>query len=98
MPRARVYLVSDGDDVSTPQLIRRVAAALGRPARLFSLPRSLLRLAGAVTGNRAKMSRLLDSLALDDGLIREELGWTPPFTMLQGLHETARWFAHQPTE
>ena len=99
-PRAagKVYLVRDGDDVSTPELIRRVAAALGRPARLFGVPRSLLRLAGAVTGNGDRMSRLLDSLTLDDGLIREELGWTPPFTMVQGLHETARWIAHGPTE
>ena len=96
--RGKVYLVRDGDDVSTPELIRRVAAAEGRPARLFPVPRPLLRLAGAMTGNVARMSRLLDSLALDDGRIREELEWTPPFTMVQGLHETARWFAPGPRE
>ncbi|MCH7485611.1 MAG: NAD-dependent epimerase/dehydratase family protein [Proteobacteria bacterium] len=96
--QGKVYLVRDGDDVSTPELIRRVSAALGRTARLFPVPRSLLRLAGACTGNRERLSRLLDSLTLDDGRIREELGWTPPFTMVQGLHETARWFASGPTE
>ncbi len=96
--RGKVFLVRDGDDVSTPELIRRVAAGMNRPARLFPVPRPLLRLAGAVTGNGAKMSRLLDSLALDDGRIREELDWTPPFTMVQGLRETARWFAPGPRE
>ena len=96
--RGKVYLVRDGDDVSTPELIRRVSAALGRPARLFPFPRPLLRLAAACTGNRERLARLLDSLTLDDGPIREELGWTPPFTMVQGLHETARWFSAKPTE
>lgn len=96
--QGKVYLVSDGDDVSSPELIRRVAAALGRPARLFGVPGPLLRLAGACTGNGAGISRLLDSATLDDGPIREELGWTPPFTMVQGLNETARWFSAPPTE
>ena len=94
----KVYLVRDGDDVSTPELIRKAAAALGRPARLFPVPRPLLRLAGTWSGNGARISRLLDSLTLDDGPIREELGWTPPFTMVQGLNETARWFSAPPTE
>jgi nucleoside-diphosphate-sugar epimerase len=94
----KVYLVSDGDDVSSPELIRRVAAALGRPARLFPVPGTLLRLAGAWSGNGARISRLLDSLTLDGGRIREELSWTPPFTMVQGLNQTARWFSAPSTE
>ena len=86
------YLVRDGEDVSTAQLVRRAAQALGRPARLFPLPTGVLRLAGGLIGKSAMVARLLDSLVVDDGKIRRELGWTPPFTLAQGLSETAAWF------
>ena len=88
----QTYLVSDGEDVSTPELIRRIAHALGRPARLLPVPPALLRLAGQLTGKSAQVERLLDSLVIDSSKIRRELGWAPPFTMAQGLTETAQWF------
>jgi nucleoside-diphosphate-sugar epimerase len=89
----QTYLVRDGDDVSTSELIRRVSRALQRPARLFSVPAAMLRLAGGVVGQSAVVARLLGSLQIDDTKIRRELGWTPPFTMLQGLEKTAAWFS-----
>lgn len=88
----KTFLVSDGEDVSTPELIRRMAAALGRPARLLPVPPGLMRLAGKITGKSAAVDRLLGSLAVDSGKLRRELGWVPPFTMEQGLRETAAWF------
>ncbi len=88
----QTYLVSDGEDVSTPELIRRIATSLGRPARLLPVLPALLRLAGQLTGKTAQVERLLDSLVIDSSKIRRELGWTPPFTMEQGLRETAKWF------
>ena len=88
----RTYLVGDCEDVSTPELIRRVAGALGRPARLFAVPSVMLRLAGGVVGQSATVGRLLGSLQINDGRIRRELGWTPPFAMLQGMEKTAAWF------
>jgi nucleoside-diphosphate-sugar epimerase len=91
----KTYLVSDGDDVSTPELIRRVAYALGKPPRLFPFPLSLIRLAGHITGKNATVNRLLNSLVVDSGKIRRELGWVPPFTMEQGLVETAEWYKHK---
>lgn len=86
------FLVRDGDDLSTPELVRRLAAALGRPSRLFPVPAALLRAAGAVTGKSATVARLLDSLVVDDGKIRRVLGWAPPFTVAAGLGETAAWY------
>ena len=88
----KTYLVSDGEDVSTPELIRRVASAMDMPARLFACSPSLLRLAGTVTGRGAAVNRLLGSLMVDSSMIRQDLGWLPPFTMDEGLRETARWF------
>jgi len=91
----RTYLLSDGEDLSTPELLRRCAAALGVPARLLPFPVSLMLLAGKLTGRGALLSRLTGSLAVDSSGIREELGWTPPFTLEQGLATTAAWYLNQ---
>jgi nucleoside-diphosphate-sugar epimerase len=88
----KTYLVSDGDDVSTPELLRRTARALGVPARLFPFPVVLLRLAAALTGNTAAVARLTGSLAVDSAGIRSDLAWRPPVTMEEGLRLTADWF------
>ncbi len=89
----KTFLVRDGEDLSTQALIRRTADALGRPARLFPLPLYFVRLLARITGKSAAIERLLGSLCVDDKKIRRELGWTPPFTVLQGLGRTAAWFA-----
>ena len=86
------FLVRDGEDISTPELIRRVAAALGRPAHLLPVPETVLRAAGALAGKREAVARLLDSLTLDDGKLRHLLGWKAPVTMDHALAETAAWF------
>ena len=88
----KTYLVSDGEDVSTPELIRQIAAALGVPARLLPFPVSLMRLAGKLTGKSDAVNGLTGSLTVDSSKIRRELGWKPPFTMEEGLRETAEWF------
>jgi len=91
----QTYLVSDGDDVSSPELIRRTAKALGVRPRLFPLPPALMRLAGKLTGRTAAVKRLLGSLTVDSSRIRRELGWKPPFSMEDGLRETAKWFLNR---
>jgi nucleoside-diphosphate-sugar epimerase len=91
----QTYLVSDGADVSTPELIRRIAVVFGRPARLFSLSPHFLRLAGRLLGKTSAIERLLGSLAVDSSKIQRELEWKAPSTMEQGLQETARWFETQ---
>jgi UDP-glucose 4-epimerase len=86
----RTYLVSDAHDLSTPQLIRALARGLGRPPRLFSVPLSLLRLAGACGGQRDAVDRLLGSLQIDASRITAELGWRPAHDPEQGLILTAQ--------
>ena len=88
----RTFFVSDDHDVSTPELVRRIASALGRRPRLFPVPVSLLEGAAALLGRRAPAQRLTGSLQLDVSRIKSELGWTPPFSMRQGLMETASWY------
>lgn len=90
------YLVADDDDVSTPELVRRISAALGRRPRLFPLPVSLLEAAAALLGRQAQAQRLTRSLQLDLTRIKSELGWRPPLSMQQGLMATAAWFRARP--
>ena len=88
----QTYLVSDGEDISTPELVRRTATALGVPVRLFPVPLALMCLAGILAGKSAAVNRLTGSLAVDSSRIRRELGWTPPYAMEEGLRVTAEWF------
>lgn len=81
---AGTFLVRDGEDVSTPDLLRRVAAGMGRRALLLPVPPALLRAGGALLGKRAAIDRLLGSLVVDDSPLRA-LGWAPPVSLDAGL-------------
>jgi nucleoside-diphosphate-sugar epimerase len=91
----QTYLVGDGEDVSTPALLRLLGDAMGHPARLFPCPAALLKLAGRLTGKAEQVERLLGSLRVDSSKIRRELDWTPPYTLEQGLSATADWYRSQ---
>lgn len=81
----QIFLVSDGEDVSTTTLLRKVAAAAGRPCRLFSVPTWVLRLGASIFGKRAIADRLLGNLQVDATKARSVLGWYPVVTMDQQL-------------
>ena len=85
----QTYLLSDGEPVSTPELLRRLAQALGVAPWIFSFPPALLRLAGKLLGKSAQIERLVGSLQLDSSKIRQELNWQPPYSLQQGLRKTA---------
>jgi nucleoside-diphosphate-sugar epimerase len=86
------WLVSDGDDLSTADLVRRIAAAMGRRARLFSVSPSILKFAGRMLGREAEVSRLCDSLQIDASGARRAFGWTPPLSVEESIERTVRWF------
>jgi len=88
----RTYLVSDGEDFSTPGLVRAIAHALGVRARLPYCPVFALRAAAALAGRSAEFLRLAGSLQMDASAIRRELGWKTPVAPALGLAETARWY------
>jgi nucleoside-diphosphate-sugar epimerase len=88
----RTYFVSDQEDVSTAELLRRLGRHLGRSARLLPVPPAALRLAGRLLGKGAAMDRLLGSLAVDSGALGRELSWRPPFTLDAGLAQMCRWY------
>ncbi len=81
----QTLLVSDGEDLSTSELIRHIAASLHRPARLIPVPVPLLRLGAMLVGRREDIDRLTDSLQIDIRGTCELLGWTPPVGIHDGL-------------
>jgi len=91
----QTYLVRDGEDVSTALLVDKIAGALGRRSRSFYFPPALLRAAAAVLGRSEQIDGLFGSLRVSDAKIRSELGWTPPYTLEQGLRATADWYRSQ---
>jgi len=84
------YLVSDGEDVATSDLLRKLAVAMGKKSRLFSCPVILLKLAATLVRKTDQAGRLLGSLQVDSSKIRSELGWVPPFSMDDGLKATVK--------
>lgn len=87
--RNQTFLASDGDDVSTPILLKRLAQALGKKARLIPVPVWLLLAVARLMGKQAVAQRVCGSLQVDIDKTRELLGWTPPFSVDQALIQTA---------
>ena len=88
----QVFLVSDGEDLSTTQLLVRVARALGKRARLFPVPRSLLKAVGRLTGLGSFIDRLFGDLQVDISKTRQLLNWSPAVSVDNGLLKTAKAF------
>ena len=81
----KTLMVSDGQDLSTPELLRMMANAMGRSARLFPVPVPLLRLGGRALGRLHEVDRLVGSLQVDNSATCEILGWTPPVSVEEGV-------------
>jgi nucleoside-diphosphate-sugar epimerase len=87
--KGQVFLVSDDEDVSTTELLRRVAKAYGCKSRMFSVPVELMRLAARCTGKSSLADRLFGSLVVDNSKARQMLGWHPPSSMDEQLQKMA---------
>jgi len=79
------FFVSDGQDLSTPELIRLLANAMNRPTRLIPVPASILLSVGSLLGKRDEVQRLVGSLQVDITKARQILNWVPPFSLGEGL-------------
>ncbi|PFG23023.1 nucleoside-diphosphate-sugar epimerase [Pseudomonas lurida] len=86
------FLVSDGEDLSTTQLLRRMATALGVPARLLPFPAWLLESGASLLGRKALSQRLCGSLQVDISKTQKLLGWIPPVNVDQALSQVAQHF------
>jgi len=88
----QTFLVSDDEDLSTTELLRRLGAALGKPARLLPIPAPLLELAAQLAGKQAIAERLLGDLQVNISTTKNILEWAPPVSINDGLEKTAEWY------
>jgi UDP-glucose 4-epimerase len=91
----QVFLVSDDEDLSTTELLRRMGAALHKPARLIPVPERLLVLAAKVVGKGDVAQRLCGSLCVEIAQTRQLLGWLPRVSLDEGLRKTAEAFLRE---
>jgi Nucleoside-diphosphate-sugar epimerases len=84
-----IFLAGDGEDLSTPDLLRRMGAALGRPAKLIPVPSWLLNLVSSAIGKSDVAQRLCGSLQVDISKSKRVLGWIPPVSVNKALKDTA---------
>ena len=92
-----VFLISDGEDISTTELVEKIAKALDKKKCLISIPVGLMRFLAMILGKRNLTRRLFGSLRVDSSKARELLGWKPVITMDEQLKITADTFLNEKT-
>jgi len=88
MAAGHTFLVSDGRDISTPDLIREIAITMGRSPKLFPAPTILLKSLGMIIGRFSEIERLIRSLCINNNKISKILDWKPFYTLDQGIKLT----------
>jgi len=92
------WMASDGEDLSTPQLIRSIGKAMNKRVSLIPVPVALLRLGSLVLGRAAEINRLCGSLVVDIGRTRQDLAWNPVMTVEDALARTVAWYTEERRE
>lgn len=88
-----VWLVSDGDDKTLKELLRAVSERLDKPLRLVPFPVALMKLLARSSGKSKDVERLLSSLLVDSSNISSTLGWSPQYSLAEGLDLTIDWYS-----
>lgn len=94
----QTFLVSDNEDISTSELLKRLSVALGKKAILIPIPNVLLQSVANLLGKKAFAQRLCGSLQVDISKTRQLLNWTPPLTLDKALAKTALFYKHKQLE
>ena len=90
--RGETFVVSDGQYLSTADLVRKISIALDRKPRIVSLNPGVLRMFGKVSGKQSMVKRLTESLEIDSTKVGRVLGWKPPYSMEEELGRVAEWY------
>ena len=88
----KTFLVSDGEDLSTSDLIIKLSKFMDKSPRLFQVPQLIIQLTARLVGKSLEVKRLLGSLRIDNSYTREILGWSPVLSLDEGLEKTVRWY------
>jgi UDP-glucose 4-epimerase len=88
----KTFLVSDGEDLSTPDLIIKLSKFMDKSPRLFQVPQYIIQLIGHLVGKSSEIKRLFGSLRVDNSYTREILEWKPVLSLDESLAKTVRWY------
>lgn len=88
----QTFLVSDGEDISTPNLIKKIAMTMKKKAVLIPVPISIIKLIGKIIRKKKKIDSLINSLQIDIFFTKETLQWEPQINLDKGLNKTAEWY------
>jgi len=88
----KVLLVSDDEDISTVELVRRIAGCMGKQARMLAIPENILKGIAKILGKQAVVGRLTGSLQLDISDTKKALNWRPPVKLDEALCEVVTWY------
>jgi nucleoside-diphosphate-sugar epimerase len=83
----KTFLASDGEDLSTPRLIKLIGSSMGRKAYLFPVPLFLLKILGSIFGKQKEIIRLTESLRIDNNYVKEILDWRPPLSIEESIRK-----------
>lgn len=86
------FLASDCEDLSTPDLIQRLARTFGRPPRFLGCPLVLVRIVARLIHQENQLNRLCESLQIDPKKTQQVLGWRPPVSVDEGLRKSVNWY------
>ncbi len=92
---SRTFLVSDGNPISTPQLLTHISAAMGKKPRMFAFPPHLVRSVLTFLGKKGIYDRLWGDMSLDTGKIQKVLGWHPVISADAGILQTVDWYVNR---
>lgn len=81
----KTFLVSDDNDLSTPQLIKHISLSMKKKVYFFPLPIFLLKIIFSIIGKKKEINRLTGSLSIDINYVKETLNWTPPISVEEGI-------------
>lgn len=91
----QTFLASDGEDISTSELLRRVGVSLGVRARLFFVPAFVLRGCAAAVGRSSVFEQLCGSLRVDTADLLQQIGWVPPVSLNDGIERAAQGYLRE---
>ena len=90
--KGETFLAADGEDVSTPELLRTMAETLGQSLWMPPVPMGLMQVLANMAGRGADFERLTRSLQVDAGRVQSVTGWRPKATLRDGIAEMAIWY------
>ena len=81
----KIFLASDSQDLSTPDLIKLIALSMGIKANLFPLPIFMLKILASIFRRREEINRLVGSLRIDNSYTKKILKWNPPISVEESI-------------